>query len=564
MKLKVVHQATAIAAVGLGLAGCGGGGGSTANTAGNASGSGNGGGTTPVASLQVGGTAATGAALASAKVDVKCKTGSGTATTTSAGAYTVSMEGGVLPCIVQVTGTSASGAAVTLHSVVETGTSATGGTAAVANVTPITEMIVAQLLERMPSESFATFDPAVVTQAALASATTTIVEALKSSGVDLGSIDPLKGALVPPSGSTAGNAYDDQLEKLALTVAPESLPLLVNQIATAAAADSTAALGDAMAGVSNGAAANCPAALSGKYRTIDYTGGTQVHAVDFKTMTWQTEGESAQPITAASQPCEFTVGSATLMIGPQGAGAFREADTAGYVFPVQAHPFSAVVGTWKFVQSGLNESDAGQHWFGKFTFNADGTVSVCDHNIMGGVANFGACVVDTGETATASGASDGGFQLGGGAARMWGYKGPNGVLSVFGTNNPTGTNGAGTQRTSFVMVKPDPLPFQAVGTVLKVWDLNLNFASGAFTTQLSPETLTITGSDATAGTVTRTRERDGRVDTFRVNYPVEGIRYRAASTGISAVYSVQVPDLGMSISLDDMPGHFFSLSVNRP
>jgi hypothetical protein len=469
---------------------------------------------------------------------------------------------------VQVTGTSAAGAAVTLHSVVETGASATGGTTAVANVTPITEMIVAQLLEKMPADAFAAFEPAAVTQAALSTATTAIVDALKTAGVDLGTIDPLKGALVPPSGNTAGNAYDDQLEKLAETVSTQTLPLLVNQIATAAAADSTAGLGDAMVVVSNGAAANCPAAISGKYRTIDYTGGTQVHTVDFKAMTWQTEGESAQPITAAAQACEFNVGSAKVVIGPQGAGAFREADMTGFVFPVQSHPYASIVGSWKFVESGLNESNAGEHFFGKFTFNADGSVGVCDHNVMDGVASFGDCVVDTDDTATASAASDGGFQLQyGDVARMWGYKGPNGVLSIFGTNNPEGNDTAGTLRTSFVMVKPLPNPLQAVGTVSKFWDVSVGYVNGALVGDpLASDTVTYTAVDEAAGTVTRTRASDGRVDTLRNNYPVEGLRHRAATSNIPGVYGVQVPDLGLALAFDDMPAprHFFVITVARP
>ena len=141
------------------------------------------------------------------------------------------MTGGALPCIVRVTGTSPDGTSVTLHSVVETGTSTNGTTAAVANVTPITEMIVAQLMEAMPADAFTTFDPQRITQTALTSATTTIVDALKTAGVDLGAIDPLKASLVPATGSTTGNTYDQLLDQLGTTVTTESLPLVINQIA---------------------------------------------------------------------------------------------------------------------------------------------------------------------------------------------------------------------------------------------------------------------------------------------------------------------------------------------
>ena len=59
MRLDVVKTSAALAALGLALAGCGGGG------------SGEGGGASPSSSLQVAGTAATGAALAGATGEVK-------------------------------------------------------------------------------------------------------------------------------------------------------------------------------------------------------------------------------------------------------------------------------------------------------------------------------------------------------------------------------------------------------------------------------------------------------------------------------------------------------------
>ena len=86
---------------------------------------------------ELSGTAATGLALASAQVDIKCATGTGSATTNASGAYTASISGAVLPCIIRVTG-AAGGAAIVLHSVAEAGTTADSVTTATANVTPLT------------------------------------------------------------------------------------------------------------------------------------------------------------------------------------------------------------------------------------------------------------------------------------------------------------------------------------------------------------------------------------------------------------------------------------------
>jgi len=54
------------------------------------------------ASLNLGGTAATGAAIAGATVEAKCKTGSGSATTSAAGVYAIAISGGELPCVARV------------------------------------------------------------------------------------------------------------------------------------------------------------------------------------------------------------------------------------------------------------------------------------------------------------------------------------------------------------------------------------------------------------------------------------------------------------------------------
>ena len=552
MKFKSIHTMAAAAVVAL-IAGCGGGGG----------------GSTPT--LEVSGTAATGAALASAAVEVKCAAGTGTATTTSTGSYTVTMENGALPCIIKVSGTVGA-LPVTLHSVTEAGSDAGDSrTSAKANVTPVTEMIVAQLTAALPSDSFAAFNPGLITAATVASASSAIVSALKTVGIDLTTIgDPLKAELVPPIGTTAGNAYDTLLELLGQTVTPESLPLVVNQIAVAASAGSTEGLTTAIIAVSGGALENCPQALSGKYRTIEYTGATEVHTVDFKARTWTTEGSSqVQTITPSStQPCEFAVGDAKVVIGPQGAGAFVAPDITGYVVPVQAHALSAAVGTWNYVEAGLNESNAGENWMGKFTINADGSASACDYNVMSGsVSDFNPCVTDTAETVTARAAADGGIDLQYGtvANKVYGYKAPNGVLTLFGTSNAGGSTSPTALRTHFIMTRAQAATLPAVGTSTKNWDLQLFYSSGVLRTDpLIADSQTVTAVDTATGSVTRERASDGRVTVTRFNYPAEGVHHRAASSTASSIYVLPLQGLGINAVIDNMASHFYVISMQRP
>ena len=128
-RIEVLAKSATACAVLLLVAACGGGG-SSSGTGSSASSSNNGG--TPPASSQpsvtLSGTAPTGAALANASVAVKCANATGTATTDASGKYSLSLTGGALPCVIQVTGEQG-GVAVTLHSLAEAGTtdSASGG-----------------------------------------------------------------------------------------------------------------------------------------------------------------------------------------------------------------------------------------------------------------------------------------------------------------------------------------------------------------------------------------------------------------------------------------------------
>lgn len=544
------------------LAACGGGGDGVAETP------------APQASLQLSGTAATGLALANANVEIRCAAGTGSATTDASGAYNTAIAGATLPCMIRVSGT-AGGVAVVLHSVAEAGSTANNVTTATANVTPLTEIIVAKLVSALPSASFEAFGSgSTVTSTQLTEATAAVLNLLKTAaGIDLGSIDPFKTTLVAATTSnpTGGNDYDKLLDSLGDLVSPEALPIIVTQVASNSG--STAALKDVFTGVGAGSLEGCAVAISGKYRTIDYTGESVVHTVDFKNKTWTSEGhtESVPIIPSTTQPCQFVVGDAlygaTIVIGPKGAGAFRAPESMGYIFPVQAHTMASIAGKWNFMESGVNEDNQGEHFVGKFEVAADGKVTVCDYNVSGGVENFTTCNVDTEETAVVQAASDGGFALayGDSPARVFGFQAPDGALTLFGTNNPSGSTEAGAFRTSFVMVRPVAGVVPAVGTVSKYWDLSINYNAMNQTlvsADLVADSNTVTAVTATS--MTRTRASDSRVDTLEVNKPAEGLRYRAASTGISSIYQMQLPTLGMAVAIDNMSNHFFSVSVARP
>ncbi|HSW18842.1 MAG TPA: hypothetical protein VLJ86_16595 [Ramlibacter sp.] len=556
------------------------------------------GGTTPPVGLKLSGTAAVGAALASAPVDVKCAAGGGTATTNASGAYELTLQDATLPCIISVTGTVNS-ATVVLHSVAPSGTGAT----AVANVTPLTEMIVAQLTGASPAEIFASFGAGTaISGQQLQTATATLLAALKTAtGIDATAIDPFTAALVPVSSANAtGNGYDQLLDSLGNKVTVESLPVVVAQIAAASSATTAGAtppttLGDVMAGVDAGTMPNCPSVISGKYRTLDYWGRTRIRQIDFKALKF-TSPDNVIDFDIAidpAKPCEFVASgpvtvdsvdeqhSVKIVMGPEGAGAYNYTatnDTAtrvttGYVFPAQAHAYSSLVGDWTYVQSGYFPFDEGgggemENILGRLSLSGARVVTACEYDSLSNPT----CQPDAlplGMTDRA----DGGFTLtqsGSDVAQMYAFRAPNGTLTVFATTNPDGARGTDVEQTHFVATRAAKLSLPAVNTVTPFWDAELRrSAPGVFATTLGDAgSNTVTAVDAATSTVTRTRSSDGRIDTVTYNSPIDGTRLRAAGTFNSVPFrgALQMPlPAGLTVSTDvDSDAHFFVISVRHP
>ena len=166
---------------------------------------GGGGGSSP--SYRLSGVAATGAAVANATVTVQCAAGSPTTTTTAAnGSYTVDVSNGTPPCLVTVTQGS-----LVMRSVTTTGT---------ANVTPLTEALVTSIAAAKGVSNVALLvtpgTAGTVSASDLVNAQVALRAVIQqATGVTVpANIDLITGPLVPPSGTTAGNAYDQALDAL--------------------------------------------------------------------------------------------------------------------------------------------------------------------------------------------------------------------------------------------------------------------------------------------------------------------------------------------------------------
>ena len=373
MKTQIKRLTLALAGAALAtLAGCGGGGGSSSPAA-----------ATPALTLT--GTAATGAAISGGPVTVKCASGTGSATTNADGSYTVIVSNGAFPCLAKVTAADGS----VLNSVV----TGTGGSSAVANITPVTQLIVASLAGGDPAAYFAAFDATAatgVTSAKVAAAQTSVVATLKAAGQDLSGLgDLLTGSLVPAAGGSAGNAYDKALDalKAALTAGGITLADLSKTVIATSPNTPPATPGGTPidpAGVASlpaelalsAKAATCSALRSTTYRVITPTPGAPIanqylaFNLDAKTLTVTNpaNGNTATWVPVANSPCRFTGPSGTdLVVSQAGVIIMRGTNDGGVTlrpviaFPLQAHTLAEMVGTWNALGMQSHATLAGQY-----------------------------------------------------------------------------------------------------------------------------------------------------------------------------------------------------------
>lgn len=150
------------------------------------------------------GTAAVGTPIAGGDVAVKCAGGAAAvAVTGSDGGWRVTLDGHTLPCVVQVSGGSLPAGEAYTSLALQLG---------VTNITPLTDLIVANLVGRDPRQWYQALDAAALRRidgAALEAAQARVRHALALPA--LSTVDPIRDAFT----ATIGNIVDDILEALA-------------------------------------------------------------------------------------------------------------------------------------------------------------------------------------------------------------------------------------------------------------------------------------------------------------------------------------------------------------
>jgi len=547
MKLKPI----AFSFVALSLAACGGGGDSASTSGGTA--------TQTPAVQTVSGVVATGLPLSGAAVNMTCASGSGAATTATDGSYSVTIKGGSLPCVLTAT---SSDSKVILHSVVPgAGSSSSNATA---HITPLTELLVAQLGGQDPAQFVSAFGPTTaVNSAAVSSAQSALVSVLKNAGFDPSSVsDFIAGAIT--AGSHQG--YDAILDTLQSTITTANTSLGELSTAVANSTGSTSAAASTLGTMLAPANADCTALKSGDHRLIKLSDGSaKLATVDAIKLTVAMGGSTYQ-LTKGATSCDFTLndsGSTRVLVAKSGLAVWTNGTgatgTVSLSMPAQVMDPSVINGAYNY--AGFSGSSI-QSQFG--THNYAKGVTTAATNCLSG---YGSCAVDTKApyghlVATSDGGADwidDGSQAGTAQFHAVGFRNAQGNVLWFATVLAPG-GGAG------VFVPQTALPLPAVGTASAFWQSTVSSTGLSAVTE---DSHTITAQNG--ATVTRTFA-DMHTDVVSYNDPFNGMRHRAANactttsgvpTNCSSV--LQLPLGGMTLAWNGSASTYkVTISVNKP
>jgi hypothetical protein len=312
------------------LTACGGGGGGVAGSS--------------VPSLSISGVAATGAAISGGIVDATCQAGTGTATTNTDGSYVLSVTDGQQPCILRATDPITK---LELHSLVETG-------ATTANITPITDLVVANTLGADPATAYSNFTVSMqqqVTSSNISAAVTKIQAATAALGAsaDMSGIDPMKGTLQAATANAAGDATDKKIDALmaALAAADKKIADLSAVIKASNSTTDAASKLTTLVGSAQYSLSGCPAARSGDIWVMDFTGTAPgAWNVDYSTLVLKNLADNSTSVIVPKLdaqsnaiPCAYTsvINNRTVefRVSDSGLAIWKHSSKFGITIPKQ-------------------------------------------------------------------------------------------------------------------------------------------------------------------------------------------------------------------------------------
>ncbi|MFY7863956.1 hypothetical protein [Roseateles sp.] len=464
-----------------------------------------------------------GAAIASAPVNVKCAGAKASGTTAADGSFSIPVAGGALPCMLQVQLADGS----TLYSMNDG--SGVGG--ARANITPLTDMVVAKALgvSNTPAAAFASYAPVASATAAtgISNAQSIVTNALSGLRLNVGT-ETMGGAI---------SSSDIRALGAALSTAKVSLAQLENAIVVSQQLSGPTTSSALVSNLMTSPSTSCPTARNGSYIVIDQRGNAST-----VTLTWSgnnglwTSGSVTAALTAvANDACHFTgTGSDTLAIdlvlsSIENIASYRKTSTTvndstiGLMIP---NPIGNTValtdlaGSWnraRFVRasgtamSNFNVSDV--------TIAADGAFTNKECTSVAGTFDCNGAA--TGNSSTGKFAADSAsasFKSSIDSQLAYPVRTSDGGLML--VKAGAGSNGIE------VLSKRTALVLPGVGKATAAWSnsgsvSSANLALFTSTAMAAAKTVTVTAADAAANSYT---SDDGF--SLSINKPLPGNRYR--------------------------------------
>jgi hypothetical protein len=516
---------------------------------------------TATAPLTITGITATGAAMAGASVTAKCAAGTGTTLSNTDGAYSIKIDAGLLPCVVQAK--SADGA-TELHAAAE----ASALNFITANITPLTELVVSRLHGNTGAHLFANFDAnkAKLDNINLAIATAKI-RTILAPLVNLQNIDPHKAVLVAASTNSAGNAHDKILDALrdALVIAKVKLPDLVTTLASKTDADALLAIRNLLTVVvppSPPPVSVCPALKSGIYRVVEPAALNEYYEITVDATNFRvTSPLGTEQFTANGCLFSGSLTGSQIAMGPEGAGVMRTgAGTIAAVIPKQEITLADLSGSWSYVGRAKNiGAQTYASMWGQMEFNTTGAVVAGQF-----CASPGCTPIDTTKISSFTKNTAGYFNESTG--RYFPFKATNGSMGMVSIDAAGGDRGL-----LLFFVKGPSINQPGLNQVQNFYDLNLSSA-GIVGAGFGVTTGQIIDTFPTGKTFKRLRSSDCRLESFSIDRPFANLLTRNASVYTSCatnstntvdnLIATSVKGLGVSIAVSVMAGHM-TFSVDK-
>ena len=514
------------------------------------------------------GTVATGAAMADANVDATCATGTGSAKGATDGSYTLRIAGAALPCLLRATSADA---ATVLHSVAE----GTGANAATANITPVTELVIAKAVggAGTPAGAFAAHTTFTTEQ--LTGAKAAVIAALKPI-TDLTGIDPLSTVFTAATGSVAGDATDKKLDDLTKALADAKLPLARLSNALVTTADASAALGAVTAVLSTPPLASCPSLRSGSYAIVSRRGDTSEAEFNLGTMRATDADGTVSTLVPGTAACRFKLLNARgvqrgeLVLGAEGVGLFvsevggDNGDRAtALLLPKQQLTQASLAGNWTAVEWDRRDSSSlPRVGFATVALAANGAASFQGCTQTGGVADCtaadrkitGALTVKVGSKINVTVNIHPGVEVPG-----YAFRASNGSYLIA-VGKPDGDG-----ITLLTRSAPSTLP--SAGSTRKVWEAfgtsTLDLPDTFVGRPISAFDVNFTSVDNATSTLTTA---NGQILTLNKLLP--GMFYRPAGSNGSnnwpEAIGLDVPGVLSVIGMNEVTSSSFDISLLRP